>query len=90
MTTKAAVLFGDLGLGLGWRLHLTLRTEAASNTVVLTDLGMLGVGAGVHTGRATFLVLHVEGACLGCKKTRKEDHIKSGPIYQLDNAMMGR
>lgn len=48
MTTKAVVCFE--GLGLGWRLHLTLRTEAASNTVVLTDLGMLGVGAGVHTG----------------------------------------
>ena len=48
MTTKAVVCFE--GLGLRWRLHLSLRTEAAINTVVLTDLGMLGVGAGVHTG----------------------------------------
>lgn len=40
--------------------------EAAVHTVVLAQLGALGVGAGVHTGRAALLVLSVQGACLGC------------------------
>lgn len=40
----------------------TWGTEAAINAMVLAELGALGVGAGVGAGRATLLVLHVEGA----------------------------
>lgn len=40
--------------------------EAAVHAVVLAQLGALGVGAGVHAGRATLLVPSVQGACLGC------------------------
>lgn len=52
----------------GWGLRLTLWAEAAGQAVVLAELGVLAVGAGVSAGRATLVVLHVEGARLGCKE----------------------
>ena len=62
----------DSGVGEG-RL-LTLGAEAAGDAVVLTELGVLGVGAGVHAGRAAFVVPHVQGARLGCAGGQAASH----------------
>lgn len=43
-------------------------TEAAIHAVVLAELRALGVGAGVHTGRAALVVLHVERAFPVCNR----------------------
>lgn len=48
--------------------RLTLRAEAAGDAVVLAELGVLQVGAGVRAGRPALAVLHVEGARLGCRE----------------------
>uniref|UniRef100_M3Y5R1 Uncharacterized protein n=1 Tax=Mustela putorius furo TaxID=9669 RepID=M3Y5R1_MUSPF len=48
--------------------------EAAVHTVVLAELGALGVRAGVGAGRAALLVPHAGGADLGCRGRQR-----SGP-----------
>ena len=59
----SVILGGQAGVG----APLTLGAEAPGHAVVLAELGVLRVGAGVHAGRAALAVLHVEGARLGCR-----------------------
>lgn len=65
--------------GHGGRAPLTLGAEAAGDAVVLAELGVFPVGAGVRAGRAALAVLQVEGALHGCRGEDGPCHVQPLP-----------
>lgn len=65
--------------GHGGRAPLTLGAEAAGDAVVLAELGVFPVGAGVQAGRAALAVLQVEGALHGCRGEDGPCHVQPVP-----------